>query len=285
MKNQYFSYGTNSEQKLYDDLVRESIEIFGINCYYIPRKLVSYDKLFGEDVNSQFNESYLIELYLESYQNFEGQGDLFTKFGVQINDQATFTVSRTTWENIVSSSENLITNKRPNEGDLIYYPLGNNFFQINFVEHESPFWQVGEVQMYKMRCELFTYSQEKMDDNTQELVDLEQTYSYALNLELENVVGDFIKEELVVSNNLNAIVKDFQGTTLTVISRNENPVVGASIEGVDSGATAEISSFNTMEEQNMPYDSDNRLFETETREIWEFEEDNLFGEFQLDDSF
>lgn len=285
MKNQYFSYGTKSEQQLYDDLVRESIEIYGLNCYYIPRTLVNYDKLFGEDGDSRFDTYYLIEMYLESYQNFEGQGDLFTKFGIQINDQAVFTVSRTKWNQIVGCAPELQASARPNEGDLIYYPLGKNFFQINFVEHEDPFWQVGENQMYKMRCELFAYDQEVITKDVEEVSNVEKYYSFAITLTLSNIAGSFIEDEIVVSDNLSAIVRSIDGNKIRIYSRNEDPVVGATLVGTVSNATAEIASFSTIEETNRPFDSDNKYFEDTTRKSWEYEEDNAFGEFQLDDSF
>lgn len=287
MKNPYFKYGTIPEQRLYDNLVRESIEIYGLNCYYLPRKLITYDKLFGEDINSQFGESYIIDMYLESYQNFEGQGDLFTKFGVQINDQALFTVSRTKWEQIVSDSSNLISNKRPNEGDLIYYPLGKKLFQINFVEHEAPFWQLGDVQMYKLRCELFTYTQEKFDTSINELKEFERKYAFAIELQLDNIVGKFLENEIVLSTNLEATISryDRDNKKLIIYSSNENPTVGGELEALTSGATATIISFKTIDEANKPEESDNLYFEEKTEEIWTFEESNPFGEFQRDGSF
>jgi len=286
MKNPYFSYGTPEEQKLYSDLVREAIEIYGANCYYIPRKLVTYDDLFGEDINSSFDESYIIDLYLESYQNFEGQGDLFTKFGVQINDQAVFTVSRMKWEMTLQDSNNLISSKRPNEGDLIYYPLSKSLFQIVFVEHEEPFWQIADVQMYKLRCELFTYSQESLP-KTPELLDFKTKYSFAITLTLSNITGTFVKNENIVSDTFEAIVSEFNVDTgeLKVHSRNENPVEGAELQGLLSGATGTITAFKTMDETSRPEDSDNLYLETKNAEQWEYEEDNAFGEFQLDGNF
>lgn len=287
MKNPYFNYGIKPEQRLYDDLVRESIEIYGLNCYYIPRKLVSYDKLFGEDINTQFDEAYIIDMYLESYQNFEGQGDLFSKFGVQINDQAIFTVSRTKWEAIVSDSKNLITNKRPNEGDLIYYPLGKKLFQINFVEHESPFWQIGDIQSYKLRCELFTYTQEKFDTEINELKEFERKYAFSVELTLDNIVGRFKENEIVLSTNLEATVAEYDQTNkkLRIYSSNENPTLNSTIEGLTSTATATIVSFRTIDEVSRNEDSDNLYFENKTADIWTFEESNPFGEFQKDGNF
>lgn len=285
MKNQYFSYGSRSEQRLYDNLTIEAIQIHGLNCYYIPRKLVNYDELFGEDVDSKFDEAYIIEMYLESYQQFQGQGDLFTKFGVQINDQALFTISKTRWEEVVSSSENLITSKRPNEGDLIYYPLGKKLFQINFVEHESPFWQLGDIQAYKMNCELFVYTQEEFDTEIDHLQDFENKYAFSIELKIENLNGEFEIGETILSKNLKAIVKYADDSKIIIHSSNENPVVNSGIIGTRSSAYATILSFSSIDEKNQPNESDNLFFENENSKNWEYEEKNAFGEFQLGDNF
>ena len=135
--NPYFSYAVKSEQQLYEDIVIESLEIYGQSVYYLPRDLLNEDTIFGDDVTSKFNSSYKITVYIENVEGFDGEGDLFTKFGVEIRDQATFIVARKRWNNTVNRYDNGITVERPAEGDLIYLPLSNSLFQIMHVEHEQ----------------------------------------------------------------------------------------------------------------------------------------------------
>ena len=145
-KNVYFSGGTRSEQRLYEDLIIESLKIYGHDVYYLPREIVNKDDLFTEDVLSKFDENYMIEMYISNYEGFEGDGALLTKFGVRIADEATFIISKRRWEDLISSSNNLVSSFRPNEGDAIYLPLTDQLFQIKFVEHEKPFRQLDGIQ-------------------------------------------------------------------------------------------------------------------------------------------
>ena len=131
-RNVYFNNKVRSEQNLYEDIIIESLKIYGQDVYYIPRDIVSEDKIFGDDIPSRFNSSYKIEMYLENIEGFDGEGDLFTRFGVEIRDEATFVVSRRRWTQTVARMDNNVTSVRPLEGDLIYLPLTNKLFQINF---------------------------------------------------------------------------------------------------------------------------------------------------------
>ena len=138
-RNLYFSEKVRSEINLYEELVIEALKIYGQDVYYLPRELVNEDVLLGEDPVSRFSKSYKIEMYIENEQGFDGEGDLFTRFGVEIRDEATFVVSKTRWTNIVEKGDNDLSNDRPNEGDVIYLPLSKSYFQINHVEHEQTF--------------------------------------------------------------------------------------------------------------------------------------------------
>ena len=153
--NHYFSQKVRSEQDLYEDIIIESLKIYGQDVYYLPRDIVNEDKILGDDVPSRFNSSYKIEMYIENVEGFDGEGDLFTKFGVEIRDQATFVVSRKRWANSVARYDNELSSVRPLEGDLIYLPLSNKLFQIMQVEHEQPFYQLSNLPTYKLRTELF----------------------------------------------------------------------------------------------------------------------------------
>ena len=139
--NSYFTQGTTGEQDLIGDLVVEQIKMFGKDVYYLPRTLVNEDTVFSEDNLSKFESAYQIEAYIETVNGFGGDGDLFSKFGVRISDQVTFIISRTRFTEAVDDNAQLIVEGRPNEGDLIYFPLANKLFKIMFVEHEQPFYQ------------------------------------------------------------------------------------------------------------------------------------------------
>ena len=139
--NVFFSQAVESEQNLVEDLVVESLRMYGHDCYYLPRTIVNENTILGEAANSTFDDAYEVEMYLEGTEGFEGEGDLYSKFGVEIRDSATFVISRRTWERFVSLDANLATGLRPNEGDLVYFPLSKSLFEIKFVEHENPFYR------------------------------------------------------------------------------------------------------------------------------------------------
>ena len=162
-KNLFFADKPANEQNLYEDIIIESLKIYGQDVYYMPREIVNEDKILGEDVPSRFSTAYKIEMYIENQQGFDGEGDLFTKFGVEIRDAANFVVSRRRWRHTVEQNSNTITGDRPREGDVLYLPLSNSMFEIMHVEHEQPFYQLNNVPTYNLRCELFVYSGEDLD--------------------------------------------------------------------------------------------------------------------------
>lgn len=186
MRNLYFSDKVRSEQNLYEDIIIESLKIYGQDVYYLPRDLVGEDKIFGHDVPSRFNSSHKIEMYIENAEGFEGEGDLFTKFGVEIRDEATFVVSRRRWEQTVKRYDNEISGDRPREGDLIYLPLSNSIFQINHVEHEQPFYQLSNLPTFKLRAQLFEYNDEDLDTGVAVIDDIERDYAYTYILTLDS---------------------------------------------------------------------------------------------------
>ena len=178
--NHYFNNFTNSmEQNLVEDLIIESIRIYGIECLYIPRTLVKEDLLFGEDVLSKFDTAYPIEMYVKSVDGFEGDGTFLSKFGLEIRDQMILTMARRRFveEVYVDGSDTVGTTDRPNEGDLIYFPLNNKLFEIKFVEHEAIFYQMGSLQTYDITCELFEYSHERLDTGVAAIDNIETAQS------------------------------------------------------------------------------------------------------------
>ena len=183
-RNLYFSDKVRSEQNLYEDIVIESLKIYGQDVYYLPRDLIGEDKIFGDDVPSRFNSSHKIEMYIENIEGFEGEGDLFTRFGVEIRDEATFVVARRRWTQQVARNDNEITAVRPLEGDLIYLPMTNKLFQIMHVEHEQPFYQLSNLPVFKLRAQLFEYNDEDLDTGVVEIDKIEKDYGYTYILTL-----------------------------------------------------------------------------------------------------
>ena len=184
MLNPYFSQSVRSEQNLYENIIIESLKIYGQDVYYLPRTIVNEDTILGDDVPSQFNSSYKIEMYVENTEGFDGEGDLFTRFGVEIRDEATFVVARKRWNSAVGKYDNEITGERPREGDLIYLPLSRSLFQINHVEHEQPFYQLSNLPIYKMRCQLFEYNDENLNTDVDAIdaIERDNSFKYILTL-------------------------------------------------------------------------------------------------------
>ena len=195
--NLYFCQKVHSEQNLYEDIVIESLKMFGQDVYYLPRDIVNEDRIFGDDVPSRFNSSYKVEMYIENTEGFDGEGDLFTKLGVEIRDQATFVVARRRWTTTINRIDNEINSTRPREGDLVYLPLSNSMFQIMAVEHEQPFYQLSNLATYKLRCEKFEYSDEDFDTNVDAIDGIERSYAYEYLLTLDSAGGGFTVGETV----------------------------------------------------------------------------------------
>ena len=190
--NVYFSRGTPNEQHLYEDLAIEAIQIYGHDVFYIPRTLVNKDELFGESALSRFDDAYGIEMWMETQEGYEGEKELVSRFGLEIRDETTFVVSRRRWDNTVSSDANLIVNTRPDEGDLIYMPTVKKLFEISFVDHDDPFYQVDNLPVYKLYCRTFEYSSEVLDTGIYAIDDIEtkrSTDALEYEFSLENQVA------------------------------------------------------------------------------------------------
>jgi hypothetical protein len=286
--NFYFNQKVRSEQNLYEDIVIEALKAYGQDVFYLPRDLVNEDKILGDDPVSSFNSSYQIEMYIENTEGFEGEGDLFTRFGVEIRDEATFIVSRRRWTNTVQRYDNEITAVRPLEGDLIYLPLSKKFFQISHVEHEQPFYQLSNLPVFKLRCQLFEYSGEQMDTGRDVLDNLEGAYAYKYVLSLTNVTGSPFKVgEVITSPSGNTTMR---GEVVKFSdSDNKLHIVHA---GADDGKyhtfadSATVTGLTTnaqgiialvVEENQLSQNEQNTDFSTGTDFI-DFSESNPFGD-------
>jgi len=160
--NVYFTQGTKNEQYLLEDLIIESLKIYGQEVFYIPRTLVAKDQILGEDRLSEFKCLFPIEMYFENVNSFQGQGAFIQKFAMVIEQSATLVVARRRWEQMVGRFGETQIPTRPNEGDLIYFPLSKGLFEIKFVQHQDPFYQLGKLYVYKLEVELFQYASERI---------------------------------------------------------------------------------------------------------------------------
>ena len=157
---------------------------------------MNVDDVFREDTVSSFNSNYLLEMYVDNADGFDGEGDLFTKFGVEIRDQVTFTLSKRRWEQTVMRYDNEITGTRPFEGDLVFTPFSKKIFQIMHIEHEQPFYQLNNLPVFKLQCELFEYNDEDFDVNNDAITQLEQDASFRYYLSLTQGITAGTKVEL-----------------------------------------------------------------------------------------
>tara|TARA_B100000900_G_scaffold414224_1_gene440294 strand:+ start:1041 stop:1916 length:876 start_codon:yes stop_codon:yes gene_type:complete len=287
-RNIYFSDKVRSEQLLYENIVIESLKTYGQDVYYLPRTLVAEDRILGEDVPSQFDTAYKIEMYLENTEGFDGEGDLFTKFGVEIRDEATFVVSRRRWNNTVSAVNNQISGERPREGDLVYLPLSNSLFEITHVEHEQPFYQLANLHTFKLRAHLFEYTGEDLDTGVLTIDGIEQTDAYTFQLGLQSVSGDFtigntvnqlLPSGTTVSGEVSAWNSSSNTLSLIHVGNNDSdggfhiPVTGVSITEVGTGVTATISTIAELLLQ-----SENEQNTDFGVEFLDFSESNPFGD-------
>lgn len=305
-RNVFFNHAVRSEQNLYEDLIIEAMEIYGLQVYYIPRSIKKLDNILNEDIASEFGDAYMITMYLEDAdQGYGGEQTIMSKFGLEIRDTSNWVIAKKTWENFIGIQNNTVVSGRPNEGDLIYIPLTSSFHEIKFVEHESPFYQLGNIFVYKLQCETFEYANEKFDTGVEEIDGIEDTYAYSQRMLISDGNGiQFLPEEDV--RQLVGYAEDGSATYvygnigevdyISAISANvtinqihsTSDVVryfipsGSSalqrLEGLTSGAIWGIASVeDSLVLPNDP-DADNKNFETEGDLILDFSETNPFGE-------
>jgi len=284
--NTYFrNFDARNEQELLHSLVTESIQIYGHDVNYIPRTLVNEDTILGEDSISEYKDAYSIEMYIKSVDGFEGEGDLVSKFGLEIRDQIVFSVARRAFEG-------LDIGVRPKEGDLIFFPLTEKLFQVMFVEHETPFYQTGALPTFDLTCELFTYSDEKLDTGVEEVDVIEQKQSLVRTFELSSISGTFTEGETVTggTSSKTAEVARWDSSTsyLYLINLTGNFSVGEIITGADSLATGTFAAtqsttetaetLQTIDNSTSDQVSANKQFEIDADSVFDFTEGNPFGE-------
>jgi len=200
--NPFFLQGTHNEQYLVQDLINEQLKIFGVEVYYLPRKIFKTDDIIKEVQSSKFDDSFLIEAYLNNYEGYAPGSDLMTKFGLQLKNEISLTISRERYEEFIAPFlEGIATGiregatddgsytfelvSRPKEGDLVYFPLGERLFEIKRVESEKPFYQLGKNYVYELQCELYEYENELIDTTVEEVDNTVEDEGYITTLMLK----------------------------------------------------------------------------------------------------
>ena len=280
--NVFFNHAVQTEQHLYEDLVVEALRMYGHNVFYLPREVIEEDSILNEDVQSKFGDSYQVEMYIENTDGFEGEGDLMSKFGVQIRDQATFIISLRTWERFISLDDNLATSFRPNEGDLIYFPLSGSMFEIKFVEHEDPFYQVGKLFVFKMTCELFEYNQEDFDTGIGDidLIEDEQAYTTVMTMASGNGQNYVVNENITKSGTVVGEVVAWNNITSKLTIKDVTTTLATTDVLVGATSTAQYT-INSIDDR-MVFSNDasaqNKDFEDQDSNYLDLSEVNPFGE-------
>ena len=280
--NVFFNHAVQTEQHLYEDLVVESLRIYGQEVFYLPREVVEEDSILNEDVQSKFGDAYSVEMYIENTDGFEGEGDLMSKFGIQVRDQATFIISLRSWERFISLDSNVATSFRPNEGDLIYLPLSGSMFEIKFVEHEDPFYQVGKLFVFKLRCELFEYSQEDFDTGIGDidLIEDEQAYTTVMTMASGNGQNYVVNENITKSGTVVGEVVAWNNITSKLTIKDVTTTLATTDVLVGATSTAQYT-INSIDDR-MVFSNDasaqNKDFEDQDSNYLDLSEVNPFGE-------
>jgi|TARA_B110000914_G_scaffold225742_1_gene247411 hypothetical protein len=309
----YFNGAVRSEQNLYEDLVLESIKMFGQDVVYIPKEQVSEDALLNETIN-QYRHSYPIECFIENIDGFEGDGNLLGKFGLEIRDQANFVIPKKRWDHVVGTNllealGNVVT-ALPSEGDLIYMPMTDRLFEIRYVEPKKPFYQLQDLPTYTLTAELFEYNGQNFDTGMPEIDNIELLYANAYSYTTfasantnDFEIGEFVHQWTGTlddnSVNINIIGKvagyeivDTENYTLTLVSPHQSAngdgtfmehAVHATrlLVGQTSGASRQITvnlTGTTKTEYNRDEYADNDDFEFEGDDVIDFTETNPFGD-------
>ena len=298
--NVYFSHGTRNEQYLVEDLIIESLKIYGNEFFYIPRKLVSKDNILGEDRLSEFKSSFPIEMYFENVDSMDGQGAFIQKFGLMMEQSATLVVARRRWDQLIGRYSQTIIPTRPCEGDLIYFPLTKGLFEIKFVKHQDPFYQLGKLYVYKLQIELFQYSSERIDTGIAEVDAFESLKTFSttssrnpssrvIRINMTNTGSGYTTVPTVVissSSGIGATAVAVLGTgsnagkvmSVTVTEDGQNYLSAPTIEFTGGGGTgAAATATLDIDIDKIESFGDNNSFKQEATDII-FSESNPFGE-------
>lgn len=291
--NFYFNnFQSSQEQTLIEDLIIESIKIYGLDVYYLPRTVVGNDAIFREDDISKFEDAIQLEVYVKNVDGFAGEGDFLSKFGLEIRDEITLTIAKRVYEDEVFYRNYGGSSGRPEEGDLIYLPFNQKLFQIKFVEHEAVFYQMGALQTYDLVCELYEYSDESINTDISVIDDIETNNSQKKSIYLTNVTGNFTVGE-TVSQQVSNTTLTGEVATITANASLSNAytielinfkttdfdtvefVANTSVVGGTSSANGTVT---TVNDTILTTSYQNDTFETEPSGFLDFSELDPFSE-------
>jgi hypothetical protein len=239
--NPFFLQGTQSEQRLVQDIINEHLRFHGVDVTYIPRKVLNQDTILNEIELSKFDDNYVIEAYINTFEGYSGAGDILTKFGMSLRDELTVTISKERFEDFISpfldasDDSEIALATRPREGDLIYFPLGQRLFEVKFVEHEDPFYQLGKNYVYQLKCELFEYEDEVIDTTIDEIDTQIQDEGYITTLQLIGIGATATASTLVNTGYIREIFLNNDGsgyTSTPVVTFDAAPVSGTTATAV-----------------------------------------------------
>jgi len=239
--NPYFLQGSSTEQNLVQSLINEQIKMYGVDVYYIPRRYITKTTVIQEVIESKFEEAIPLEAYVDTFDGYEGQGSLLSKFGVQALDDLTLVISRDRFENyitpLIKNIPNIELATRPKEGDLIYFPLGDRLFEIKFVEHEKPFYQLKERYVYELRCELYRYEDSVVDTGVGDIDDNLEKAGYIETLTLVSSGTTAVLTTGIVDGALSSVTINNTGNEYTSLPRvaiSSAPSAGLTAVGIAS---------------------------------------------------
>ena len=239
--NPFFLQGSQGEQRLVQDLINEQLQIYGVEITFIPRKFVNQKTIIEEVQASKFDDNFAIEAYVENFDGYAGAGDVLTKFGMSLRDEVTLTISKERFEEFIApfmeADDDIELSSRPREGDLVFFPLGARLFEIKFVEHEEPFYQLGSTYVYKLKCELFEYEDEVIDTNIEVIDSQVDDVGYITDLQLV-AVGRTATAQAVINTGyiseifLNNDGSGFSSAPLVSISTSPSGLGGSNATAV-----------------------------------------------------
>ena len=254
--NPHFLQGSRGEQRLVQSLINEHLKIYGVEVTFIPRKFVNKSTIIEEVTASKFDDNFLIEAYVENFDGYAGAGDVLTKFGMSLRDEVTLTISKERFEEFIApfmdADDDIELSSRPREGDLVFFPLGQRLFEIKFVEHEEPFYQLGSNYVYKLKCELFEYEDEVIDTSIEAIDTQVDDVGYIADLQLVGigitalaspVVGTGAIREIFLNNDGSG----FTGTPIVSISTSPSGLSGSTATAVAITSTrANVTSIESI---------------------------------------
>ena len=247
--NPFFLQGSQSEQRLVQDIINEQLTIYGVEVTYIPRKVVNKKTIFREVTASKFDDNFLLEAYVNTYEGYDGQGDIMTKFGVSLKDELLLTISKERYEDFISpfltDDSQVTVSTRPEEGDLVYFPLGQRLFEVKFVEHEKPFYQLGKNYVYQLQCELFEYEDEVIDTSIAAIDETIEDQGFATDLVLF-ALGTTAVGSAVTNTNSGFIQRLWLNNDGYGYTKNPTVAISTSPTGDNATAVAITTSANNI---------------------------------------